>query len=72
MNNLVFFNGKFSEGAIVSGKLKIQFEKTEYDNPFVNGIVLYEGSLEDTDFPDIAKNKATWDKAEQEEKKKTA
>ena len=38
----------------------------------MNGLVLYEGSLEDTDFPDIAKNKATWDSAEREEKKKTA
>lgn len=38
----------------------------------MNGLVLYEGSLEDTDFPDIAKNKAKWDRAEQEEKKKTA
>lgn len=33
-----------------SGKIRISFRKTRYDNPKIDGLILFEGKLEDTDY----------------------
>lgn len=56
--------------AIVDGKLVMTFEKTNFDNPIINGIVLYEGMIVDTDYYDLPKMKIEWEnKMKQEEQK---
>lgn len=42
---MIFFKGKLIEGGVVNSTLKVEFEKTDFDNPFVNGLILYEGSI---------------------------
>jgi len=49
----IFFNGKEMADAYRNGKLEVEFEKTEKDNPIVNGLVLYDGPKSDTDFSDL-------------------
>jgi hypothetical protein len=46
---MIFFKDNICKNALKDNKLSVEFEKTEYDNPFVHGIVLYEGTLADTD-----------------------
>jgi len=42
--------------------LLVAFEKTEKDNPIVNGLLLYEGGLEATDYNELATYKEEWEK----------
>lgn len=42
--NLMVKNKKLPD-AVQEHSLIVEFEKTEFDNPFVHGIVLYSGSL---------------------------
>lgn len=52
-DGLVYSNGKACDSAVTSdNKLIITFEKTEYDNPAVQGIILYNGGLAQTDAED--------------------
>jgi hypothetical protein len=47
----IIFKGKsIGSSAIRDGKLVVEFEKTDKDNPIVNGLILYYGSIAETDF----------------------
>lgn len=48
----IFFRGSPCLDAIVNGNLIVSLEKTEKDNPFIHGIVLYAGNLNETDIED--------------------
>jgi len=37
-------------------------KKTQKDNPIVNGVILYEGGLHQTDFFELNMYKEEWDK----------
>jgi len=50
--------------------LLIEFEKIGLDNPKVDGIVLFSGSLADTDFYELPAMREDWDKRVAEETKK--
>jgi len=41
------------ENAFENGKLRVIFDKSGVDNPKVDGIMLFEGSLADTDYDTI-------------------
>lgn len=36
--------------AYKNGRLVVEFEKTAKDNPLVNGLILFQGSIAETDF----------------------
>lgn len=38
--------------AVKNGKLQLILEKTKFDNPYIHGIVLYAGGVNDTDYSD--------------------
>lgn len=42
----VFFKNKSCKNALVDGKLIVSFEKTEADNPIIQGLVLYQGGID--------------------------
>jgi len=50
----IFNKNKPCKNAIEDDHLVVVFEKTEKDNPIVNGILLYEGGLSSTDFYEVA------------------
>jgi len=52
-DNSVFSNGKKCNNAMRTGKILVEFEKIGIDNPKVDGIVLFSGSLSDTDFYEL-------------------
>lgn len=45
-NGVISYKGQPCKGAIVDGKLVITFEKTQFDNPIIQGIILYSGALD--------------------------
>ena len=53
----VIVNNKEATGAIKNGMLNVKFIKTDFDNPKVNGIVLFKGLLEETSFEEQKKFK---------------
>lgn len=40
----------------------MEFEKTEFDNPIINGIFLFRGTLDETDFFDREEYRNDWDR----------
>lgn len=46
----VLIKGKEAKGSVQKNKLKIDFLKTDYDNPKINAIVLFKGKLEETNY----------------------
>ena len=44
-NSVVSFKGAVIDDAVIKGNLQLWFEKTEKDNPLINGIILYRGSI---------------------------
>jgi hypothetical protein len=46
-NDQIFHNNKICQNAwdIKKNKLKVEFEKTQFDNPKVDGILLFQGEL---------------------------
>ena len=57
--------------ALVNGnQLFVEFEKTEFDNPFVHGLMLYQGSLKDTDYYELPEIRANFDSYLKEEQNK--
>lgn len=60
-NNEIYYRGDHLPNCIVDGKLKITFVKTDKDNPFVNGLMLYEGTIFDTDYHEIYIFKELWE-----------
>ena len=46
-NDMLYFNGEVCEKAYnpATGKMNFELEKTDRDNPMIQGIVLYEGEL---------------------------
>jgi len=72
-NDVVFFRGQPCSNAykFLSKRLVVGFEKTEYDNPKVDGILLFEGSLEETDYSHLAEMRKVWDKAIEDEKRRS-
>jgi len=70
-NGDITFKGKSIGGtALRNGKLVVEFEKTQKDNPLVNGLVLVEGSIAETDFLELQMYKEQWEKQHREELRK--
>ncbi len=46
----------------IDNQIIVEFEKTEFDNPFVQGLFLFKGTLEETDYSDREEYKANWEK----------
>ncbi len=42
----IFFKNQVCNNSYIDGKLIVTFEKTPYDNPFIHGLVLFQGTLE--------------------------
>ena len=57
-------------GCIVDGKLRITFVNVAGGGPFVNGLMLYQGTIYDTDYHDIYMFKELWEKKHREEERK--
>lgn len=49
-NGKVLINNLEAKGAYKNGKLKVDFMKTDFDNPKINAIVLFKGKIEETDY----------------------
>ena len=43
-------NNVEAKGALKIGKLRVDFVKTDFDNPKINEIVLYKGKIEEIGF----------------------
>lgn len=70
-DGLIHFENSLCTNAIdASGKLKVVFEKINIDNPKVDAIVLYQGSLKDTDYYEQDAIRRDWDRRYEEEKKR--
>lgn len=46
----ILIKGKEAKGCLKNNKLKIDFLKTDFDNPKINAIVLFKGKLEETNY----------------------
>lgn len=66
----IFFKGNPCLDAIDNGYLVLTFEKTKKDNPFVHGIVLVNGVLDDTEYYEQDSIRKNWDKIMKEEQRK--
>jgi hypothetical protein len=66
----VFVQGKKCGAAYKGGKLLVEFEKIGRDNPKVDGIVLFQGELSETDYSDQPQMREDWDRRVAEETKK--
>lgn len=66
----VFINGKACNGAIQNGKLRVHYTKIGIDNPKVDGIILYKGGLEETDFAEIPQMRRDWERKQIDERRK--
>ena len=68
----VYFNDKECGDAIESetGMLKLNFKHLGIDNPMINAIILYKGTLEDTDYYKLDLIKKKYDIMYKEEKSK--
>ncbi|EAR91684.2 Di-glucose-binding within endoplasmic reticulum protein (macronuclear) [Tetrahymena thermophila SB210] len=71
-NGKIYYKNQVCNNGIVDGKLNISFEKTQNDNPFIHGIVVYAGSLDQTDFEDLHNFKAQWERNYANEARKKA
>lgn len=71
-NDNIYFQDENCPNAFdpTNKKLVVFFEKTQYDNPKVDAIVLYHGTLADTDYSDVPKIREEWEKRAKEERKK--
>ncbi|KAM3134911.1 hypothetical protein pb186bvf_012911 [Paramecium bursaria] len=63
----VYFNNTLCVEAVSNGKLSVQLEKTSLDNPYIHGLVLFGGQLNDTDYNDYQELRANWDKIQKQE-----
>ena len=71
-NNEVYFQGKKCSGAYskATGKVGLTFSNIGVDNPMVSGIIVFKGSLEETDFIRQSAIKEEFDKIYELESKK--
>jgi len=69
-NDAVWVNGQKCHNAVYGGRLTIEFEKIGIDNPKVDGLVLFQGELAETDYFDIPTMRTEWEKRMTEETKK--
>ena len=71
-NNQVFVNGKEAKNAYDYKQkvLKVKFLKGSRDNPKVNAIVIYNGSINDTNFAEEKKKQENLNKLKNEAQKK--
>ena len=71
-NNQVFVNGKEAKNAYDYKQkvLKVKFLKGSRDNPKINGIVIYNGSINDTNFAEEKKKQETLRRLKNEVMKK--
>lgn len=49
-NKYILNQNKLCLDAVKNGKLIVNLEKTKYDNPYIHGMILYAGGLNDTDY----------------------
>lgn len=49
-SNKIYHKSKECQNAIINGSIIIKYQKTNYDNPQVQGLILYNGGLNDTDY----------------------
>ena len=63
----VLINNAEAKGALKNGKLKVDFVKTDFDNPKINAIVLYKGKIEETGFAEQKRFLETLRRQAQEE-----
>ncbi|CAD8073522.1 unnamed protein product [Paramecium primaurelia] len=64
----VFHNNVLCVDAVQDGKLQMNLEKTKFDNPYIHGIVLYAGGINETDYEEYQYMKENWEKVINEEK----
>lgn len=71
-NDMVYFENQVCAGAYnpATRKLVFELEKTSMDNPMIMGYVLFDGTLNDTDYEDIPHMREEWEKKIKEDKKK--
>lgn len=50
-----------------NGKLQLILEKTKFDNPYIHGIVLFQGSINETDYSDYQNLRNNWEKFQKDE-----
>eukprot|EP01016_Furgasonia_blochmanni_P013256 TRINITY_DN1672_c0_g1_i1.p1 TRINITY_DN1672_c0_g1~~TRINITY_DN1672_c0_g1_i1.p1 ORF type:complete len:407 (+),score=110.43 TRINITY_DN1672_c0_g1_i1:142-1362(+) len=67
----IWVNGKICNNAYNyrTQRLKLTFEKTEFDLPKVDGILLFEGELSETDYKPVAERIAEWQRQQDEEER---
>lgn len=68
-NGEVFVNGKKCSQAFKNGKLVVVFEKTDKDLPKIEGLLLVEGTLQDTDYATQESMRQEWMTRIEEEKR---
>lgn len=67
----IFFKGLPCLGALSQKQLVFTLEKTRFDNPYIHGIVLYSGTLAESDYEDHQELIRNWEKIHaQEERRK--
>jgi len=66
----VYVGGKYCSNAFYNGNLRVSYAKIGYDNPKVDGIILFQGDLAESDYDSIPAMKRDWDKKEREEARK--
>ena len=71
-NNKILINNMEAKGALKNGKLKINFVKTDFDNPKINAMVLYKGKIEETGFAEQKKFLEGYKRMVQEEAMKAS
>lgn len=71
-NGMIFYEGKLCTGAynMVNNKMSFELVKTHMDNPMIMGFVVFEGTLEESDFNEIPAMREEWEKRIKEENKK--
>mmetsp|Transcript_35174 Transcript_35174/g.41060 ORF Transcript_35174/g.41060 Transcript_35174/m.41060 type:complete len:337 (-) Transcript_35174:121-1131(-) len=67
-NGQIYYQGKECHDALDGNRLIVTFEHLRIDNPMVNGILLYAGSLKDTDYEDIPRLRDEWEQRQLEKK----
>ena len=66
-NGQLYYKDQLVPRGIVDGKLNLEFEKTSYDLPKVDGIILVRGHLADTDYQEYQNLVRNWDEMLKEE-----
>jgi len=71
-DDIILYKGQPCSNAyrFMNKRLILGFEKTEHDNPKVDGIVLFSGSLADTDYHSLTEARKVWDVYVAEEMKR--